>query len=154
MAIQSNLLRGIRSSGQVLRYNRRCIAKVSGEESPTSNFSILQPTIVISNTNTSDQQHSMRYFSWGIGICSASIFGASQSSNNELYNVQRRGYRSSTIAATCEPSKLQKDNETDKRTIENSTSEKPSNSFFDMAQQWANDYTSKKDDKSTERRVL
>ena len=163
MAIQSYVQRGARSGGLVLRQS--CIAKVSGEDAPTSNLSLLQPTVAISNTYTSDQQHSMRYLKLcGIGICSASIFGISQSSNNVQ---QRRGYRSSTIAvsqssnnynelhnmqtrrghrssvATCEPSKLQKDNETDKRT----TSNKKSDSFFDMAQQWANDYSSKRDDK-------
>jgi len=82
----------------------------------------------------------------GIGICSASIFGVSQQSSND---IQRRGYRSSKVA-TCEPSKPSKEhriNETNERTIESSSSSNKSNSFFDMAQQWATDYTSKKDDK-------
>ena len=89
MAIQSNILRSSRNGGQALRQS--CIAKVSGEDAPSLQ---LQPitTIAISNTNTSDQQYSTRYLSWGIGICSASIFGVLQSSNNynELHNIQRR----------------------------------------------------------------
>jgi len=147
MAIQSNIiLRSVRSCGLALRRYRNCIAKVSGEDGPTSNFSQLQPT-TISNTNTNNDQQTMKYLTLcGIGICSASIFGVSQQSSND---IQRRGYRSSKVA-TCEPSKPSKEhriNETNERTIESSSSSNKSNSFFDMAQQWATDYTSKKDDK-------
>jgi len=148
MSIQFYVQRGVRNGGQELQRHRSCIAKI---DAPS--FFSLQPTtaVVVSDAHINDNHQSIRYLSWGIAICSASIFGISQSSSNDM---QRRGYRSSKVA-TCEPSKPSKSkehyrsDETNECTIENSTSDNKSNSFFDMAQQWANDYTSKKDDKST-----